>query len=618
MRWRPAAPNHSPPYQEMQKRTAAHNLAEAADRALGASADRIGLRTFLETFIRPEGNLWSLAGHEYLRAIVEDRAAHIVVEKAAQLGLSTLMVGEMLQCCLAGQKAGYFFDTKEAMREFVQSRVDPIIDSSDELVKLVVERKFEPDRPKRKGKGGADNVRFKQIGPNGLAYFLAVNNRGDVRTRALDRVYLDEVSEHDPELAAFVDDRMMHSKVRCRREISQPRIPGMDIDDAFQRSDMKFWKLRCSRCRSWTALEMRFPDCLVKVKDEWRICCPKCHAKLINEIPATKTEPARREMEGEWVALHPDRSISGYHMSQLYGPHITAGYIGEKWAAAQTRAHLMQNFVISILGNPYAGDNQPITEELLRMRSGEWGMTMTGKGNLPPGVAYAGIDVGDVRHLVIYRVCADGVDRVVWLEATRDWDLIRKRLVDHEVIFFAVDALPEKTKAKELCLSLAYKDGRPRGAIVYTSSQSSSVGWEDEDTAPVRVIKTNRTDMLDDLAWDMQAGRFWLPTQRIEEVLVACQHFARLVKDRDRESGAYRYRKNVENHYGMAAAMGRLAKAMSPAILPPPAGHFALDKKGNPNMQEHLIGPAPITDTRRGSSADFFRKERGNARKASF
>jgi len=481
----------------------------------------------------------------------------------------------MLQQCLAGWKAGYFLDTKGAMKEFVQARVDPIIDASDDLTRMVVERTFEADRPKRKGKGGADNVRFKQIGPNGLAYFLGVNNRGDVKTRALDVVYLDEVAEHDPALAAFVDDRMLHSRLRHRREISQPRIPGMDIDESFQRSDMKYWKLRCSRCRTWTALELRFPDCLVKIKGEWRIACPKCHARL------------RRE-DGEWVAVHPDRKISGYHLTQLYGPHVTAEYIAEKWDQAQTRAYLMANFVISYLGNPYAGDNQPVTEELLKQICGDWGMTQTGRGALPPGVAYAGIDVGDERHLVIYRACADGIDRIVWLEATRDWEVIAKRLLDHEVLFFVIDAMPEKSKAKELCARLAYKDGRPRGAIVYTSAQSSSVGWEDEEITPVRVIKTNRTDMIDELVWDMQRGTFWLPTQRLDEVLVACQHFTRLVKDLNRETGVYRYRKNVENHYGMAAAMGRLAKQMAPAILPPPAGHFAPAMRGQ--QSEHIIG----------------------------
>ena len=121
-----------------------------------------------------------------------------------------------------------------------------------------------------------------------------------------------------------------------------------------------------------------------------------------------------------------------------------------------------------------------------------------------------------------------------------------------------------------------------------TSAQSSSVGWEDEEITPVRVIKTNRTDMIDELVWDMQRGTFWLPTQRLDEVLVACQHFTRLVKDLNRETGVYRYRKNVENHYGMAAAMGRLAKQRAPAILPPPAGHFAPAMRGQ--QSEHIIG----------------------------
>ena len=148
--------------------------------------------------------------------------------------------------------------------------------------------------------------------------------------------------------------------------------------------------------------------------------------------------------------------------------------------------------------------------------------------------------------------------------------------------------MPEKSKAKELCRALAYEDGRPRGAIVYTNSQATSYAWEDEDLAPVRKISTNRDEMIDDLAWDLQAGKFWLPTRRLSEVLTACEHFTRLVKVRDQRTGALHYRKGVENHYGLAAAMGRLAKAIAPALLPAPAEHFQTSRRGEESR--HTFG----------------------------
>ena len=545
-------------------------LREIAEQALAQSAEREGLLPFLQRYVKPEGREWTLEGHEYLRALAEDPARHIVVEKAAQMGLSTLFIGELLQVCLAGHRAGYFLDTKAAMSEFVQARIDPIIDADDELMHQVVEERFEPDRPRRRGKG-VDNIRQKKIG-RGLAYFLGVNNRGDVRTRALDAVYLDEVSELDPDLVDFVDDRMLHSTLRLRREISQPRIPEMDIDEAFQLSDMKYWQIRCRRCRTWSALELSFPACLVQVKGEWRIACPRCHARVYRK-------------NGEWVALHPGRDISGYHLSQLYGAYCTAEMIAQKWALAQTRPSRMENFMVSYLGLPFAGDRQPMPPGFTQGYCGDWTMSLDGKGaNLPAGIAFAGIDVGDMCHLVIARYAQEGerrVGRIVLLEQTNRWELLLQRLQQHEVKMVVVDAMPYKPDAKRLCRAFG------PAAIIYSNAMATHYGIEDGETEPVHTIKVDRTEYMDAVSDAFRAGELWLPRASMTEVALARDQLGRFVKDK-RADGSFAYRRSVDNHYGMAIANMLMAVTGQQALHLAPAGHFHGGMTGE--RSRHIVG----------------------------
>jgi len=425
--------------------------------------------------VKPEGRTWTLERHEYLRAIAEDGAHHIVVEKAAQMGLSTLFVGELLYVCLAGHRAGYFLDTKAAMREFVQARIDPIIDADDELMRQVVEERFEPDRPRRRGKG-VDNVRQKKIGR------------------------------------------------------------------------------------------------LVQIRGEWRIACPHCHARVYRE-------------DGEWVAQYPDREISGYHLSQLYGAYITAEQIAQKWELAQTRPSRMENFMVSYLGLPFAGDRQPMPPGFTQGYCGDWPMSLDGKGaKLPAGTAFAGIDVGDMCHLVIARYTQEGerrVGRIVLLEQTNRWELLLQRLQQHEVKMVVIDAMPYKPDAKRLCRAFG------PAAIIYSNAQATHYGIEDGETEPVHTIKVDRTEYMDAVSDAFRAGELWLPKPSMTEVAIARDHLGRFVKDK-RADGSFAYRRSVENHYGMAIANMLMALQGQTALSLAPAGHFESPMRHE--QSRHIIG----------------------------
>jgi len=521
---------------------------------------------FFAAHIHPRRKPWSLDRHEYLRQIVEDPAQHIVIEKAAQLGASTVMLGRMILACLHARKVGYFLESRPYMTTFVQDRFDPLIAADRALGRAVVEGQHETEdiagRRKR-----ADNVRLKHIGP-GSAYFCVTQKRSDIKSVDLDLVILDEVAELDPELVDWVDDRLLHSDYKRRYELSQPDVPNWGIDERFRESDQKYWALRCPRCRVRTIVELEFPACLAWMEgarripagdfvlddgcrglspDHFRIVCPRCFARL---------DPSA----GEWVAQNPGARISGYHLSQLYGPAIDAPAIARKWIGAQKRPSKMANFYISYLGLPYAGDRQPLTEELLTSKCGDWRISPTGQGeNLPTGVAFAGIDVGDICHLVVARRGDDGKFRVLWAEKTGSWALLEKRLRDYDVRMAVVDAMPYKTSAKALVRSFK------RAAISYMTGQQTRYAIEDGETDPVHVINCDRTEASDALVDAITAGDLLLPRASEPVVPEIKAHLKNLIKDK-RADGTFAYKRGLDDHYAQALIRMLLAAGGSRAL----------------------------------------------------
>jgi hypothetical protein len=504
---------------------------------------------FFRDHIRPDNRAWSFTGHEYLRAMIADECDHIVVQKAAQMGVSTVAIGRLIHWSLLGHKVGYYLTDRDFMAHFVQDRFDPIINSDELLAQATMEgATFEdPAAAARRRRKGADNLRLKHIG-QGSAWFMGLQKRKDVKSLDLDAFILDEVDETDQDLAAWLDDRVLHSAFQRRIELSQPSVPEWGIAERYDASDQKCYLHRCPRCRTWHCLEEEWPDCLVSHQGAARIVCIRCGARI-------------RGGKTEWVAKHADRPISGYRLSQLFGPAISDQQIATRWQAAEKSRTLRENFSISILGLPFPGDRQPLSEEVLKRSCGDWGLGLGSYLARLPGhvrpLVLAGIDVGDLLHLVIGVLHEDRLSVVEAQILHDDWDGLADVLAP--VDFFVIDAMPYKSDAKRLCR-------RPglNGALVYTSAESQSVDYEEKHAqVPVRVIKDNRTGLVDEMASEMASGFLRLPAARLDATQLLKRHCKRLVKDFNPLSGKFEYKKHTENHYGMALTHLSLARRVA-------------------------------------------------------
>ena len=533
------------------------NGAQVARELLQGSFPR-DREKFFRQHIRPQQSPWSFSGHEYLRAIVNDQSQRIVVQKAAQVGCSTMAEGIALHEATMGRQVGYYFPDRDRLNAFIQGHFDPLVNSDPALADAVTEGKaydqLGDGGSRRLRRKSADNLRLKHCGP-GTIWFMGIQKRADVKSLPLDMFVLDEVDEVNQGLAVWLRDRLLHSHYKRRLELSQPSVPDWGINARYQASNQQVYQLRCARCRTWHCLEQEWPHCLQRHQGvEWRIVCLKCGARL-RETSAN--------IKAEWVATHPDRSISGYRLSQIYGPATTAAELAADWAATERSRDELESFTISILGLPFAGDRQPLSDQVLSEACGDWGLSRGAyveRLNLERGGArplvVAGVDVGDLLHLVIGVYWQDTL-AVVHIEEIRDdWALLAKRLAD--VDFCVIDAMPYKTSVKSLLR------GGINGAMSYLTASQFSIDYEDKDLAlPVRITRDDRTSFLDDMVEAIKTARLRLPHPRHDAVQALMLHCKALVKDLDAQSGKYAYKRGVENHYGMA--LGYLWQALTVA-----------------------------------------------------
>ena len=107
-------------------------LARPATRAAGDPLADWCLRR-----IRLEGRPFSFSGHEYLRAIYDDPAPHIVLSKAAQIGGTVWAILRSIHACSMGLNVIYFFPTRTDVLDFSRSRIGPMFAENPFLRKLI-------------------------------------------------------------------------------------------------------------------------------------------------------------------------------------------------------------------------------------------------------------------------------------------------------------------------------------------------------------------------------------------------------------------------------------------------------------------------------------------------
>ncbi len=502
-----------------------NELASAEARASG-----VPLAEWSSKKIRLDGKPFSFAGHEYLRGIYDDTSPHMVIIKAAQLGVTTWAILRSLHACLSGLTVLYYFPTKTDVLDFSRSRVNPLIAANSFLSRAIRE---------------TDTAGLKRIG-DAYLYLRGMQSTVGMKSVPADMAVFDELDEATPDAKTMARERLSHSDYKRLVELSNPSLPGYGIDEAFQDSDQRSWMIKCSQCGHWAALEAEFPKKLGE--EDLRVirqrpdgvayrACVRCAA----ELDLT---------QGEWVAEYPDRPTRGYRISQLISSKVDPSEIlreyrrckhperfynlkiGVAWADSQNV--LSASAVLCLCGN------EPIAE------SSETACTM-------------GVDTGRQLHVVISRW--DGERRrVVYVGVLQEFSELDGLMERFHVSCCVIDALPETHATR------AFASRFPRRVWLnyFIESQKGAYKWDETEY----IVKENRTEAIDASRKVIRDGVAILPRRSplLEEF---ASHLAanakRLEEDPETGSQVYRYIRTRADHFSLAFTYDCIAWSDEPA-----------------------------------------------------
>lgn len=284
------------------------------------------------------------ANRPWQEEILNDRHKNKVVQKGRQIGMSELSATEVLW--FADQHPNvnimYTFPTQGQMADFSRTRVSPVINASPHLLSRVSR--------------DLNNVSTKMIGSSNI--FMRTSGDGSQGEGAdVDMYCADEYDRMKVGAEFAFQESLSSSGFGLMRRWSTPTIPGMGINEQYEKSDQRRYLYKCSHCGKWQ--EVTF-ESIVQVKDgfnrvteeiedgTFEYQCKKCHRELDRWTP------------GKWVARYPSRKdIRGYFVSQMNACYISADEIKRK----ELRYPFKQIFYNYVLGEPYANVGLQVTED---------------------------------------------------------------------------------------------------------------------------------------------------------------------------------------------------------------------------------------------------------------
>jgi hypothetical protein len=386
---------------------------------------------------------FDVRGREYEVEILRDESKNIVVPKGAQLGLTVIFILKSCHVVIKRKwKVLYLLPLKAGSVSFVQSRIDPLIDSNKSL-------KAEFSR--------TDNRAQKQTREGVNWYIRGTNIHSELREVPADILVLDERDVANEENLDDARARLDGSSVQRTYELSTPTVDGYGVyaEDAWYASDKMRWWVPCPGCKSFQVLTFE-ENCLPFLGDtiqESQTACRCSHCKRV----LSDSDRAEMNAYGKWVPENPGAYTRGYHLNQFNSPTKTLADpklgILTNFFAGQKDARRLKAFHQLALGLPYAAPGDKFTVEMMDRCRGDFRL-----GGIPDGPLHIGVDVGhDSLHVLLYAQTRYGQRRLWrWEIITGDGTRKKWQVFDDEVLskltnwIAVVDAHPDKEEVESL------------------------------------------------------------------------------------------------------------------------------------------------------------------------
>jgi hypothetical protein len=419
--------------------------------------------TVAENLVTERGRRLDWSSHRFLLDPFRDKSRRIVVRKAAQLGFTLAYTLKVLHLvAVRGLNVIYTFPTDGLLQDKVKEVTGGLISHNDRLAALV---------------GAENSLHAKRIGRGWLWYVATETERAGI-ARAADAIVHDEYDRGNIANAAVFESRLGHSEHRLLWVFSNPTVPGVvtdpvaNIDGLYQSSDQKHWFIKCQCGRgNWSGWQYLDWPASVDTKREMFVCL-HCGRELDRST-------------GRWVAKYPGREVSGYWLSQLSAPWVSAADVIQASRGAEGV------FANMILGLPYhAGQGEPF--DIIIDRNIQDGPPPTFEGVM-------GVDQGYNGH---HAVTGSG-HGVFRLDVASDWRGLEALIQSIQPRRVYIDLDPERSEVFRLTAKFP-------GVVVPVDTvddprRPRDLGWCQESKADQRVLTIYRTMTVDRCVADLAA-----------------------------------------------------------------------------------------------------------------
>lgn len=390
--------------------------------------------------------------HSFLVQPYRDESQKLCCMKAAQIGFSTMAILKVFWLAKYRKiTAIHTLPTDDDVKKFSHSKIGPIVKKNPVIAEMI--------------SPAVDSIYQKRIGDAHIFWEGTKGQSKGIMVTA-DLLVHDELDRSDRATVETYESRIAHSEFKGKWIFSNPSRPNVGVDVYWQRSDKKQWHIKCPRCNEWQPL-----DYFVNVDKEKKIfICRKCKREL----------PPEARTSGEWVAEFPGREWSGYHISQLMAPWVTAAELIE---LEETKSQ--EYFYNFVLGLPVIGGANNVSRSIILQccAPNEIEETKNHRWKL------LGVDVGKVLHCV--QGTEYGITKVFTLA---NWDELHHYMIQQGINLCVVDNAPDTENAAKF---VAHFRGRAYRCIYdYNDGRADMLDWQ-ESGHKAGVVYAHRTRVID-------------------------------------------------------------------------------------------------------------------------
>ncbi len=464
--------------------------------------------------------------HFFLFDIARDMTPEQVFKKCGQIGVSVLLNLKVWWLARFRKISSiYTMPSDSDVEEFSKTKTDPIFQANQSIRDSLT----------------LNNTFLKEV--NGIfIYFKGTRSKSAPISTTTDILIHDEKDRSDMKIIEGYQSRITASEYRWTWAASNPSQYNAGVDIDWQRSDKKEWFIRCLGCNEKQYLT--WEDNVDETKKIF--ICKNCKRELTD----------RERAKGIWEKTGAG-DVSGYHISQLMAPWISADYLIQQ--KNKVGIEVFRNFN---LGEPYsAGDTYDFSRILLDNWTNE---------AIDGGQLYMGVDVGKIKHWVL------GSDKGIFKIGKCERREELEEIIGKYKPLCVIDSGPERTWAEEfrnkfpnVWICFYQKDRQQQDLITWGGMKNS-----DEAYKKLGYVWVDRNRNIDDLVYNMQRGeiQFRLYREDMEQIIAHFGTMRRVERTNALSQKIYEWETtNGVNHFASALWFYWIARkrSMSPVEIVP-------------------------------------------------